>query len=139
MRRNWVSLLCVFAIIAISWIDSQYFNDVVGMADTKRKVFHILFLALVMGIGYIPFAVNNIKWTRQLWIFSYTLVFAIILATGALNKVFHFSTGFMDEIFLLRIWFCSPLPFMAIFVLSKLKGMVNTENKQAPTNSDIDA
>jgi hypothetical protein len=129
MRRNWLSLLCVLLILIISAADIFYFGDAVNVPETRRKFFHIVFLALVMGIGYIPFTISNIKWTRQIWLACYGIVFLIILSIGGLNKVFHFSPGFMDEIFQIRVWFCSPLPFMAIFVLTKLKGMKPAESK----------
>lgn len=129
MRRNWLALICVILIVIISAIDNYYFNNPTDVAETKRKLFHFLFLALTMVIGYIPFTKSELKWTRQLWIISYTLVFIIILGTGVLNKLLHLSTDLMDEVFRLRVWFCSPLPFMAIFVLSKLKGFIEADSK----------
>ncbi len=129
MLRKWSTWVCIVLIIAISVVDIFFFGEAVNVPEGRRKLFHILLLALVMGIGYIPFAKSGIRWTKQLWLISYILVFALIFATGALHAALHwFGSDFMDVIYNIRVSFCGPVPFMAIFVLSTLKGMKGPAN-----------
>ncbi len=114
------AVLGIIIIILICWIDYQYFTEgitVINMNATIRRVGHLLFLALLIPIGY--WGLSKLpKWISSLWLRSYVVVFLLMLVIGAIQVIWHpFNVAFLDQVSNIRLFFGSPLPYMILYVL----------------------
>lgn len=118
--KKWVVLLLI---IIIYWFESQL-SEAVGEGDVKRKLFNFASVILVMVLGYIGWYGHPVRWIPKLWLLLYGLIVFIVIGTGLINwKLPVFGRDFMDAIHNLRLFFTSPLPFLALFVLSRIKAL----------------
>jgi hypothetical protein len=122
MRNKWKLVVAVILITIISWLDYQYFmerNTHLKVSDDVRKLFHILSLLGVTITGCVAWKRIS-KAIFVLWTGTYTVVFLFIVLIGLLNRFIHFNDDFLNEISRLRMFFCSPMPFAALYVFYKL-------------------
>jgi hypothetical protein len=126
--RIWISLLII---VALSWIELQFFTESIGVEETKRKVAHMAFLVAVGAVGYFAWVKHPVRWLRSVWLLGYTVALLLIVVVGVIQMQFQvFGTAFLDEIHHIRVFFNSPLPFIMLLAAPK-----KFKKETAPYNS----
>jgi UDP-N-acetylmuramyl pentapeptide phosphotransferase/UDP-N-acetylglucosamine-1-phosphate transferase len=127
-------VITLLIIVAISWIELEYYSEPPNIPETTRKIAHFVGLIAVMLVGYIGWYSNRIKWMKKVWLFTYMLMLFIILGVGFIEwKYDVFSTSFLDEIRNIRTFFSSPVPFLICWV-----GIIISRNMQNTSTTDQD-
>lgn len=112
----------------LSWADYQYFTE--GYAHNytpmARQAGHIAMLAMIIPAGYLGWKEHSRKWIKEIWLHGYLIALAVIIFAGAAQYRFElFSISVLDGISSLRLFFCSPVPYFMLYILSN-----TIENKQ---------
>lgn len=119
--RLWIAGI---SIVLICWIDHQVFSEGLrarALPVMARQLGHIAILSITTAIGYWGWKTHPHSWTKRLWLFIYITFIIALLSIGFVNlQAQIFSKGFLDIISSIRYAFCSPLPFIIIYVLTKL-------------------
>lgn len=122
MHNKWRLAIAIILILIISWLDYQYFverNTHLQVSDNIRKIFHMLSFAGVAVTGCIAWKpVSKIVFT--LWTGAHIAAFLFMALIWILNRFFHFSDDFLNEVSRLRMFFCSPMPFAALYIFYRL-------------------
>jgi hypothetical protein len=127
---TWLSLVII---VALSWIELQYFTESQGVDELQRKAAHILFLVAIMAAGYIAWAKHIVVWTRQIWLFSYIGAIVLITGIGLVQWKFQvFGSDLLDQVRDIRIFFSSPLPFLMLLAAPK------NMRSRIPANTTVD-
>ena len=125
MSYKWRMLIAIIFILAICWIDYSRFTEApmsLRYPDHTRKLFHIIFLIAIIPIGYFGWSNHPIKWLKKIWLTLYILGTVVLLSLGFLGqKSGLFSAEFLKNVGDYRLFFCSPVPFFILYVLSRLK------------------
>ena len=117
--RKWLA----FALIMIlCWIDHAYLSeglDAIYMNDRIRKLGHLAILLAIIPVGYWGWSAHPFTWLRKVWLWSHLLSLSFIVIIGATC----YLSGFRDETLLkkigdIRMFFCSPVPFFMLYILS---------------------
>ncbi|MEZ5016256.1 MAG: hypothetical protein R2800_04335 [Flavipsychrobacter sp.] len=120
-QRLWISAI---AITLICWVDHQLFSE--GMAARIipamiRQTGHLIILSLTLVVGYWGWKKHPHSWTKRLWLLIYTAFIVVLILVGIITWQWQwFNKSFLDIISTLRYAFCSPLPLLMIYVLTKL-------------------
>lgn len=115
----WLSFLFV---VALCCIDYAYLSEGMGailMNDMYRKLGHLIILFAIIAIGYWEWKGHPVQWLKKVWLWSHLLSVLLIVIVGALC----YAVGFFDKAFLkkigdIRLFFCSPVPFFILYILS---------------------
>lgn len=112
------------AITLVCYADFQLIGE--GYASRKvspivRQLGHLIVFVLVTVIGYWAWAKHQLTWLKTLWLFAYVAVLIMIVVVGGL-KTLNVITNykFLDWVTTIRHFFSSPLPHMAMFMLTLL-------------------
>ena len=122
MGYNLRLVIAVVLIIAISWLDYQYFMEdstAVQVSDGVRKACHVLSLLAVAIIGSVAWKPVS-KMVFMIWTGTYGLAALFIGVIGMLNWALHFSDDLLNEVSRFRVFFCSPMPFAALYIFYRL-------------------
>lgn len=120
MQNKWRIWLSLLIIVALSWIELQFFTESIGVEETKRKVAHLIFLVAVGAVGYFAWAKHPVRWLKSVWLLGYSVALVLILGVGLIQMQFQiFGTAFLDEIHHIRVFFNSPLPFIMLLAAPK--------------------
>ena len=108
-------------ILLISWADIYYagMQGPQEMATKWHQPVHLLVLLLVVAIGYFNWKDYDAKWLKSLWLGTYGVVLAILLAGAGLYFAHLPLTRFYALLVNIREAFTSPLPFLLFFILSR--------------------
>jgi len=122
MRNQKIKFIVAFIIIILfTWIDYQYFNEGEGskfVPPNVRQIAHFVLLIPVALSGFWVWRYQPYKWIHRLWNISYFSLLALLLIAGILQWKFQlFNEFFLDKIRLLRLVFCSPLPFLSLLLI----------------------
>ncbi|MEI8279827.1 MAG: hypothetical protein WCG87_08670 [Bacteroidota bacterium] len=117
-------LISVVLITILSWVEIQYLTEGFNaspVSERSRHIYHLLLLLTIAGIGYWGWGNHPKKWLKSLWLLSYSGVI-ILLTISAITYVIagSFNNDIIGFIRVIRIFFCSPMPFFLIYVLSKI-------------------
>ena len=120
--RFWLGLIIL---TSICWIDYQYFSEgytVRAIPDITRKLMHVLFLIMVIPIGYWGWARHPLPWIKSFWLIIYTSVLILLLIFGLIDVLGHpFSPELKDVVSKdIRLFFTSPMPYLILFLISIL-------------------
>lgn len=103
-------------IIILIWLlDSEYLG--LNKSEIFRQIFHVVAAFSIALTGYITWRKKE-RWVCTVWIWVYTVVLFLILIMGLLlfNGIQLSETARLN-IWNIRLFFTSPLPFMALYVL----------------------
>jgi hypothetical protein len=114
--------LAFAAIIILCCIDYVYLSEGVGaihMSDSTRKIAHLVILGLIVPVGYMGWYAHPMQWIKKVWLWTHILSLALIIGVG----IFCYAIGYHDKVFLkkigdFRLFFCSPVPYFMLYVLS---------------------
>lgn len=113
-----------FVILILCCLDYQFFTEGLRahlMAAYKRQTMHLLILGGITAAGYMAWFKHPLQWPKKLWRLAYVVAIALIGAIGLLQWQSHlFGPAFLDGIFGLRIFFCSPAPFFVVYLLTRI-------------------
>jgi hypothetical protein len=91
------------------------------MVAYKRQAMHLLILGCITAVGYMAWHRHLLQWPKKLWRLAYVAAIALISVVGLLQWQIHlFGQAFLDGVFGLRIFFCSPVPFFIIYLLTRI-------------------
>ena len=129
--RLWLSFGVV---LALCCVDYAYFTEgtgAQGMSDAARKIAHLAILTAIIPAGYWGWAAQTVHWPKTIWLWSYVGSLSAIVGIG----IACYLLGFRNEAFLkkigdLRLFFCSPLPFLALYILSRISDRFTEPVKQ---------
>lgn len=124
MKAKHRFLIALISIFILSWVDYQFFTEglsVIQMAEQKRRIAHLIIFALFIPIGYWGWQKHAYSWMRRLWLFAYIPAFLLILIIGFISWRWHlFPVSFLDKVSIVRIFFCSPVPCLILFMLYRM-------------------
>lgn len=112
---------CFTLILILCCIDYAVFTEGPGaraMPDQVRKIAHFIILILITAVGYAGWKQHPVKWLTSLWVSFFVTGIFILLCIGFLHSRFHFSEAFMKTISDIRLFFCSPVPYFILYLLS---------------------
>jgi hypothetical protein len=115
-------VIAIVFITIIAWLDYHYFmepNTFVKLNDNVRRAYHLLSLSGIAIIGCIAWGRVS-KVIFKLWVGSYAIILSLLVVIGILNQHVHLSIDFLVEVSRLRIFFCGPMPFAALYVFYRL-------------------
>lgn len=122
---------CALLIALIFLIDGQLFSEgyrVRVLPTAFRQAAHLILLGLVTFIGCKGWANQPAQWVKKFWLLSYLAVIALLLVIGVIQYLFQpFSTDFLDVIGGIRLFFTSPMPYLVLFLLTRL--VVNMDTR----------
>jgi hypothetical protein len=107
-------------IIAFTALDYQFFTEGFGqhVPPHIRQIAHLLLLIPVMFIGMWVWRLQPYRWVSGIWNSAYGILMIALFAMGALQWRFNmFSNVVLDNARLLRLIFCSPLPFLFLLLI----------------------
>ncbi len=110
-------------IILLSWIDNQYFTEgwALQIESSTRLIGHVITFALIIPVGYIGCKNYTEKWFANVWLYSYSIIFILMLLSGFIQmKTNFFTTSYLDYISTIRQFFCSPVPYFVLYVLYRV-------------------
>jgi hypothetical protein len=123
--------------LSLSWIDNKYITQPPYcrmLSDDLRWVLHLGVVGIILIIGLFFWTKNNYSWVRNLWLISN--IFAIIIL-AMLAIIYHFkpvySTNVVMAISRFRTFFTSPVPFLLLYVVSKI-GIIKEEEMNKTGN-----
>lgn len=131
MRQQTKFWVALFAITLVCFIDYQMFTegyDVRKLSSTTRQIGHLAVYIAVIPIGYWAWYKHPMKWLKQLWLITYLSILAFIVLAGAL-KVFNIiqNDDFHDWVTTVRFFFCTPMPHILLYMLSRIAAGANTK------------
>ncbi|RYF37729.1 MAG: hypothetical protein EON97_00740 [Chitinophagaceae bacterium] len=134
IKRNWKTMIAMILIVALSWIESQFFTESTGIGENSRKAMHLVFLFAIQVTGYLYWFGKEISWMKHLWTVVYAGMFLILIGVGLLNWKFDlFGSGFLDQVRVLRTFFSSPLPFIGTLAFAE----IFTRHQGAPARLNL--
>lgn len=118
-RKFWVGLI---VITVVCYLDYHFFIEgysVRKVSPVVRQIGHLAVLLAVVFIGYWVWKTHVLQWLKTMWLFAYGVALGFIVTVGALK----FFTDVLPDMFFdwastVRYFFCSPLPFLLIYMLS---------------------
>lgn len=117
----WLGLLLV---TILAFTDFQYFSEVQSARAIPlniRRIGHISILILILVSGYWGWYKHPLKWPKRLWAFTYILGIVCLAILGIISKTTGIlDKGILDRIYEVRLFFCSPLPYLMLLVLTIL-------------------
>ncbi len=120
-RRFWIAII---AITLVCWVDHQLFSE--GLAarhlqPVMRQAGHLTILAITTVIGYWGWKKDPHSWAKRLWLFLYIAFILILIVVGMIQTQWQpFGKEFLDTLSNTRMAFCSPLPYLGIYILTIL-------------------
>ena len=122
LKNNWKILIALFLIIGLSWIESQHISEATGVAEMKRRVFHIVFLGGIYATGIWYWHQHRTGWIKYLWTLAYAGLVLLLVGVGMLQWKFQiFSEQILDQVRYLRVFFSSPLPFIIMLIIPRVE------------------
>ena len=117
--RMWLAFA---SIVILCCIDYAYFTEGLGaiyMDDRTRKLAHLAILLGIIPVGYWGWQRHPLTWLKKVWLWSHLLSLSTLVIAGGLC----YLAGFYNEAFLkkigdIRLFFCSPVPFFVLNILS---------------------
>lgn len=126
--KFWIALVLI---TLVCYLDYQFFIEgysVRNLSSTTRQIGHLSILLAVIPIGYWAWAKHEMAFLKKLWLWAYSGAVAFILIVGLLKTQTNIlSHNFMEWSATVRYVFCSPLPHLLLFMLSKI---ADSQNKQ---------
>lgn len=127
-NKFWVALVII---TIVCFLDYQLFTEgyaVRNISPTIRQAGHFIILAGVIPIGYWAWKTHPMEWLKTLWMFVYGFALGFIIVIGAL-KMF---TDILPDVFLdwattVRMFFCSPLPHIMLYMLTLIATQKNNQ------------
>jgi hypothetical protein len=111
-------------ITGIAWIDYQYLSEgyrVRWMNPGHRQLLHLLILCTITAAGYLFLKSHPVQWLKKLWTFSYSLVLFLLVFSGIVQLLSKaLPIGYLDFLSTLRLFFCSPMPFLMLYLFAML-------------------
>lgn len=119
--KFWIAFI---AITLVCFIDYQLFTEgyaVRRLSATTRQLGHLAVYIAVIPIGYWAWYKHSMSWLKYIWLIGYISILLFILLSGAL-KMLHVipSQDFHDWVTTVRFFFCTPMPHIIIYMLSKI-------------------
>ena len=131
------TLLAFLFITGISWLTYQAFEGSRFLKDQSQFIKHsvnIFFLLAVFSAGYFAFSFYKQTWIRTIWLLLYSLIIAILLLFGFFDLLLTIKAqNIRNMLSGLKMFFCSPLPFVLLIFLSKISSF--HLNKSIKTNA----
>lgn len=119
--KLWAGLLLV---TLISFIDYQYFSEgfaVRRMPGAVRQSGHLFVLVVIILVGFWGWNKHPMQWTKKLWLYAYGAAIVILLLIGFVStQLVHLGSGFLDRVSDFRLFFCSPLPYITLYMLTQI-------------------
>lgn len=113
-------IFTLVAIILIAGLDYQFFSEGMGkiIAPVARQAGHIIVLIPIAVIGNLALRKLPFPFIAELWRYSYLIVISMLLVIGGLHWKFAlFSESFLDQVRMVRLIFCSPLPLLFLLLM----------------------
>lgn len=128
--RIWPAFLLV---LLLCWLDYQFFTEGLQahmMSPIKRGLMHLVILASITAVGYWGWNIHPMQWIKKVWLFAYVVVILVVAGIRGLQAAYGiFGPDFLDGIFGLRIFFCSPAPFFILYLLARIAGRISATGK----------
>ena len=127
-----VRIFTAIAVIAIlGWVEFSHYTawpNALAVPETKRRIYHYVYLAAIALVGYWGFAGHAMRWLKQLWLLFYTGSFLLIMGSAVLyTKLGWPGKGFIDGLADYRTFICTPLPFLILFAVAVSIKRLDTE------------
>jgi hypothetical protein len=124
MQLKYRMLIAVLLITLICWFEIQYLTEGFyrsPIPEKGRHLVHLLLLVTVTAVGYWGWKTHPMKWLSSLWVLSYAACILFLLVMSIVYLfVGHFNADTIGTIRGIRLFFCSPMPFLLLFVLSRI-------------------
>lgn len=121
MRRNYLWWIILILIIAISWVDYQYFSEMLNariLPASIRQGAHILILSIITALGYWGWKKQETGWVERFWLMAYMLLIIFLIIIGGIQIMLNiFARDFLDLVSNIRLFFTSPAPYLILKVL----------------------
>jgi len=126
-------IISLVVLVLISLADNRFFafSKPYHLPTILRQVAHYMLFATTGCIGYFNWK-NREKWLYLLWIASYVVVFAGVIAATAIMFFLPHTAGTHKMIITIaevRSTFIGPLPFLVFWLLSRLVQSMNVAGK----------
>lgn len=117
-------IIAGFIAIAVVFVAYNFLLAYASYAnEIPRKLRHVnrlVFSLLIFGIGYFAFKKNNIQWLTDTWKIIYVSIITILIFAGLYDWTISQLTFQVRSIVKnLNEFLISPLPFIALFAISK--------------------
>ena len=90
-------------------------------SESARNLYNSIWLLIVFSAGYVCLRKVINPSLLKLWIFCYSFIAACLLLLFLYSKLMHgLDSDFKKLIGSVRLFFCSPLPFMIFFLFQNI-------------------
>ena len=128
-KKTFVAFILICFITLLTYQAFEGYRFLTGQPQFLKHIFNIGFLVAVAGIGYYSLRQLQEKWMSKLWIFLYAVVAIILVVFGMIDVIFKLQTQNLRNLLSgLKMFFCSPLPFLMVLFLSKFSGSQPNNN-----------
>ena len=114
--------LAFTGVVLLCCIDYMYFTEGWGailMDDKTRKFAHLAILLAIIPVGYIGWYRHPVLWLKKVWVWSHIISISAIVLVGAIcYAIGYFDKALLKKIGDLRLFFCSPVPYFMLYILS---------------------
>lgn len=124
MKSSFRYLVAMVLIIIIAGIDYQLFSEGMGkiVRPEARQLGHLLLLLPIAITGSIAWKKHPITLLRRIWNKLYLSVLALLIVVGWMQQTWHlFPDIVLDQVRLVRLFCCSPLPFLLLAFMAWLE------------------
>lgn len=127
----WLAFATVIVLCCVDYVYLSEGMGAINMDDRTRKIAHLLILAAIVPVGYMGWYHHPMKWIRKVWLWSHLLSLVTIIGIGVLCYIIGYhDKQFLKKIGDFRLFFCSPVPYFMLYVLSVIsKNLPQTVQK----------
>jgi len=114
--------IAIMVIAILGWIEFSNYTawpNALAVPETRRRVYHFLYLAAIAAVGYWGLAKQPMRWLKQIWLLFYTGSFLLILGANFLFAKFGwFGKDLLNSLSDYRTFICTPLPFFVLYAVA---------------------
>jgi hypothetical protein len=114
-------LVVLLLIVLIYSIELAFVSEAVGVNERLRALLHIVTYLCVVAVGYFYWKKTQPLWMKGFWLLIYGGVLVFLISVNLLNMFTHWASPlFLDQLYFVRIFFTSPLPFLISLLLVRI-------------------
>jgi hypothetical protein len=124
MRPDKKILLSFLVILGLSAAGNLLVLRNADLLQQRLPVWYLLHIGWISAIfftGYVCWKNHPKKWLLALWVGMYVFAFFLFFILGAVdNFIYRFPNVLRKDISKIRLFFFGPVPFVIIFLISRL-------------------
>ena len=121
IRNKIKILIALLAIVLIYSFELAFVSEATGVEERLRKILHVVSFVSVFVVGFYYWKTTTTFWMKNMWLVLHTTLLLFLIFMIALSSITHiFSTVFLDQLYSLRLFFTSPVPFLISLLMARI-------------------